>query len=153
MLYNRTQLACLRADFTGAGKSDFMTGHSTQTAGPVIDTETTLGNGSVQAFESCKGTDNVIVPRVGSLIWIEFQVMAMPSADQTYTSTFDITTPSPADNWVKDADLVTMTITTGDGILVIVPEFNLLTMLPILMITIVVAIALRKKAVGKARLK
>jgi hypothetical protein len=117
MLYNRDQLACLRADFTGAGKSDFMTGHSTQTAGPLIDTETTLGNGSVQAFESCKGTDHVVVPRVGSLIWIEFQVVAVPPDGETYTSKFDMTsTVDTGDTWVKDyPDLSAIAVTTYDG--------------------------------------
>jgi hypothetical protein len=113
--YNRTQLKATRSGFTAKSTSDFMTGHSTQQAGPDIDTSS-LGNGSVLAFESCKGDDFIAAPHLGSLIWIEFQIILAPSSGQTLTSTFDITTETAKDkNWVQDFNLVPITLAVSDG--------------------------------------
>ncbi len=113
--YNRTQLEATRSDFTGTSKSDFMTGHATQTAGPEVDTSS-LGNGSVLAFESCKGNDFVAAPHVGSLIWIEFQIILAPQTGETLTSTFDLTTETANNrNWVQDFDLFYVTLAVSNG--------------------------------------
>ncbi|MEM2568116.1 MAG: hypothetical protein QXH20_06585, partial [Candidatus Bathyarchaeia archaeon] len=107
LLYNRTQLKALRGGFT----KDFTAGHETQTAGPVID-KGYLGNGSVLATESCKGEDYIQGPKVGTLIWIEFQVIAIPPQGQTLTSQIDITTCYPEDTWIMDYDLQYITLNT-----------------------------------------
>jgi hypothetical protein len=115
MLYNRTQLKCTRSAFTGVTTSMYMVGHATTASGspPVIDTSF-LGNGSILASESCTGTDNVTGPHSGSLIWAEFQVLLVPTAGNL-TSKFDITTKYPLYTWVRDPDLVKITMTTYDA--------------------------------------
>jgi hypothetical protein len=100
LLYNRTQLKATRSDFT-TGTNQFFYGHEVATTGPTIDTSF-LGNGSVLAFESCKGSDFIPVPKVGSLIWIEFQIIKVPGKGQTLTSKIDISTKTPDKNWVQD---------------------------------------------------
>jgi len=114
LLYNRTQLRGVRAGFTAGSTSEFMTGHQTQTSGPLIDTSY-LGNGSVLTFESCKGSDYVPAPCEGSLMWIEFEILAAPGMGETLTSTFDISTNYPLRTWVQDYDLVKISITTYDS--------------------------------------
>jgi hypothetical protein len=115
MLYNRTQLKCTRAAFSAVTTSMYMVGHATTASGspPVIDTSF-LGNGSILASESCTGTDVIPSPNSGSLIWAEFQVLLVPTAGNL-TSKFDITTRYNLYTWVRNADLVKITITTYDA--------------------------------------
>jgi hypothetical protein len=91
-----------------------MQGHTTSPSGPTIDTSF-LGNGSVLAFETCLGDDFILAPRVGSLIWIEFQILTTPPAGQTYTSKFDISTEYPDNTWIWDPDLNLIPITPDDA--------------------------------------
>ena len=102
LLYDRTLLKCTRAGFTDGGTSEYFTGHYT-TAQMVIDTS--LGNGSILAFEGCISHDCIQGPHVGSLIWAEFEVLAVPSANETLSSKFDISTEHPSSTWVCDVNL------------------------------------------------
>jgi hypothetical protein len=113
MLYNRTQLQCTRAGYTGTGMSMYFSGHTTSSPPPVIDTSF-LGNGSVLATESCQGTDTVLGPHSGSLMWAEFQVQLVPTVGNL-TSTFDITTKYPFSTWVRDPSLTKIAMTTYDA--------------------------------------
>jgi hypothetical protein len=152
LLYNRTQLRGVSAGFTEGSTSQFMEGHSTQTTGPTIDTSY-LGNGSVLAFESCKGDDFIPAPKAGSLIWVEFEILIMPPEGQTYTSIFDITTNYPAKTWVQNLDLIKIDITTYDGTYDVIPELSPLLMLPIFLILTLITIALNKKLLRNPKFK
>jgi hypothetical protein len=112
--YNRTHLKALRSGFTAGVKSQFMEGHTTSTSGPTIDTSF-LGNGSVLAFESCYGEDNITAPQHGSLIWIEFEILAVPGKGETLTSKIDISTEYPTNTFVQDPDLDDIPITPYDA--------------------------------------
>lgn len=146
LLYNRTLLKGTRAGFTGGSTSNFFVGHDVQTAGPQIDTSN-IGNGSVLAFESCKGDDFIATPKTASLIWIEFQLLVDPSADGTVTNTFDLTTHTPNKNWAQDPNLVSITLTPVDGTLTItIPEFSqLLIILPLLAAVAFITVAAKRK--------
>jgi hypothetical protein len=146
LLYNRTLLAATKGGFTAGSTSNYFTGHDVQTAGPTIDTSS-LGNGSVLIFESCKGDDFIASPKTASLVWIEFQLLVDPSIDGTITTTFDITTQSPNKNWVQDYNLVKITLTPTDGNLTItVPEYSqLLMILPLLTAVAFVTVATKRK--------
>jgi hypothetical protein len=114
LLYNRTQLKAVRSQFTAGSTSQFMEGHSTQTTGPTIDTSY-LGNGSVLAFESCKGDDFIPAPKAGSLIWVEFEIIMLPPEGVTLSSIFDISSNYPAKTWVQNFDLIKIDIAVYDG--------------------------------------
>jgi len=112
--YNRTQLKGVRGGFTSPPGSEFMKPNATTPAGPIIDTSY-LGNGTVLATETFSGEDFRGVPRVGSLIWVEFQIIAIPPEGQVYTSKFDITRDYPSDTWVMDTNLNLISIATHDA--------------------------------------
>jgi len=117
LYYNRLQLKAVDSDFT-TGTENLFDGHDLSTAGPTIDTSA-LGNGSVLAFASCKGSDYVPAPCDGSFIWIEFEVLAAPGMGETLTSEFDIETETggAGRNWVKEPDtlaLIPITAYNGD---------------------------------------
>jgi hypothetical protein len=114
LLYNRTQLRCDRADFTDGGTSEYFTGHQSSAWIVPIDTRY-LGNGSIMASECCMGGDNVSGPRVGSLIWAEFEVLTLPSSNMSFTSKFDISVVYPQTTWVKNRDLERIQIAPHDG--------------------------------------
>jgi hypothetical protein len=115
LYYNRTQLMCTRGGFTGVTRSNFMTGHTTSAIGPQIDTSY-LGNGSVLATETCLGSDFAPGPNVGSLLWLEFQIMIVPTAGNV-TSTFDLsTTTANGDTWVSpNGGVTTYNVAPYDG--------------------------------------
>jgi len=146
--YDRDQLKCTSASFTAAPTSDFMKGHTTTVGGPTIDTSY-LGNGSVLAFESCLGTDYIPAPRNGSLISMQFEVLKVPGTGETLTSIFDISTNYPTYTWVKNYDLVKISITTFDGNYNVIPEFANISILPIFMALTLIAVALIKKKAWK----
>lgn len=118
LLYNRTQLRGVRGRFTAGSISQFMQGHNVESSAPIIDTSS-LGNGSVLSYEVCKEADYVQVPRAGSLIWIEFEVMTLPSGGGNFTSKFDITTNYPDKTWVQDPTLNKILLATYDGTYII----------------------------------
>jgi hypothetical protein len=109
--FNSTQLQCVRAGYTGGTMSQFMSGHTTITASPVINNVT----GGVLAYEGCNGADYVPAPHVGSLIWIEFQVATLASPGRTLTSKLDISSEYSNNTWVWDPDLNTISITAYDS--------------------------------------
>jgi hypothetical protein len=113
LLYNRTQLKCIRAGFTDGGTSEYFTGHYS-TALMVIDTSY-LHNGSILAYEGCIAQDQIKGPRVGSLVWAEFEVVTAPSSNQSLTSKFDISTQYSNDTWVDNIGLGKIQIETFDG--------------------------------------
>jgi hypothetical protein len=101
--YNRTQLECLSAGYTAGSTSNFFKGHSTSSAPPVIDTSS-LGNGSILAFETLEGSDMIVGPHCDSLISAEFEILQVPTVGNL-TSTFDISTEYPSNTWVLDPNL------------------------------------------------
>jgi len=101
--YNRTQLMCTRAGYTAGMTSNYFKTHTTSSEPPIIDTST-LGNGSVLAFETLEGNDFVPGPHCDSLVWVEFEILQVPSVGNL-TSTFDISTEYPSNTWVLDQDL------------------------------------------------
>ncbi|HXX87087.1 MAG TPA: CARDB domain-containing protein [Candidatus Acidoferrum sp.] len=111
--YNRTQLQCINAGLTGGTTSNYFKGHTTSPAGPTIDTSS-LGNGSVLAGETLFGTDFIPGPKNASLIWVEFQVLIMPTAGNL-TSNFDISTEYPSNTFVLDTNLNNINFTPYNG--------------------------------------
>ncbi len=99
--FDTTQLNIVRADYTGVGKSQFLTGHSTVPVSPLIDNAT----GFIVDGESLIGSDSA-APGSGSLFWIEFQIMAAPTGDQPLTSTISCNNP---DTFMLDPNLDTIT--------------------------------------------
>jgi hypothetical protein len=108
--YNRTELMCVGAGYTAGATSEYVTGHTTSSPPPVIDSHV-LGNGSVLASESLLDNDNVTGPHSGSLIWAEFSILMMPVSGNL-TSTFDITSTYPSRTWVEDPNLNNIDFTT-----------------------------------------
>jgi hypothetical protein len=98
LLYNRTLLRCDRAGFTDGRTSIYFEGHYS-TEAIAID-PSALGNGGILACECCLGDDNVSGPRVGSLIWAEFEVLTVPSSNMSFASKLDISTEYPYYTWV-----------------------------------------------------
>jgi len=118
MHYNSTLLMCTRAKYTAGTSSQYVSGHTTVSPAPAIDTSIP-GNGKLLAFETCYAGDNVTGPNSGSLIWAEFQILTVPSSG-SYTAKFDITTEYlPAgvgDEWITDASGSNyLAFTTYDG--------------------------------------
>jgi len=111
--YNRTLLQCTRSAFTAGATSNYCAGHTTVAAGPTIDTSS-LGNGSVEAGESCLGSDSIPGPKSGTLIWAEFQILMVPSSGN-FLGKFDITTEYPANTFILDPDLNNVNFATYDG--------------------------------------
>ena len=111
--YNRTLLHCTSAGFTAGSTSNYAAGHKMVLAGPTIDTGS-LGNGTVLAGESCLGNDFIAGPRSASLIWLEFQILAVPTSGN-FTGTFDITSEYPANTFVLDPNLNNINFNTYDG--------------------------------------
>jgi hypothetical protein len=114
--YNRTQLKCNRAAYTAGATSEYFQGHTTSSPPPAIDTSS-LGNGSILAFETLLGSDFLPGPHVGSLMWAEFQILIVPTSGNL-TSMFNIsfeTQPSQGNNWVEDENLNNIPITAFDA--------------------------------------
>jgi hypothetical protein len=101
--YNRTQLMCTHAAYTDVSTSNFFKGHTTSSPAPIIDTSS-LGNGSILAFETLLDSDMVVGPHCDSLIWAEFQILTVPTSGNL-TSTLDISTEYPSNTWVLDPNL------------------------------------------------
>jgi hypothetical protein len=113
LLYNRTQLKCDRAGFTDGRTSIYFEGHFSGES-VVIDTGF-LGNGSIMACETCMGSDCVSGPHIGSLLWVEFEVLVVPQNNLSFTSKFDIKTEYPDETFVLDSDLNPVQIVVIDG--------------------------------------
>lgn len=111
--YNRTQLKCDRVGYTDGGNSEYFTRHYSS-AEVAID-RGFLGNGSILAYEICSSSDYVQGPRVASLLWAEFEVVAVPSGSMSFTSKFDISTEYPQETWVWDTDGNNIQIALHDG--------------------------------------
>ena len=99
--YNTTQIMADRADFTGVGKSLWLTPKSTTPVSAPIDNSTNPG--VVFMGEALSGSDNKSASS-GSLFWIEFEIMSAPTPGNTLTSSifFDA-----ADSFALDPDLAT----------------------------------------------
>jgi hypothetical protein len=115
LLYNRTQLKAVAAGFTDLPTSNYMQGHVTTTEGPFIDTGL-LGNGSILAGETCQGTDYVAGPHLGSLLWVQFEVLEAPSAAENLTSRIDISTEYPTETFVLNPSMNQVAFTPSDAV-------------------------------------
>lgn len=113
--YNRTQLKAVAAGFTNLPTSEYMQGHATITGGPSIDTGLS-GNGSVLAGETCQGTDYVAGPRIGSLLWVEFEILEAPSAGENLTSRIDISTEYSKETFVLDPKMNQVAFIPSDAV-------------------------------------
>lgn len=134
LLFNPTYFEALRTDYTGVGKSEFFTGHSTIPVVPVIDNTT----GFVLSGESL--LVDFDVTGYGSLIWVEFNLTRIPPQNQLVMNFSNI------DTFVLDPDLedLTMDIISGTDIPVI-PEFPHILMLLIVTAFSAVPVILKKK--------
>ena len=144
--YNRTQLRATRAAFTQPPTSEFMQGHAS-TALIQIDISF-LGNGSVLATEALSGTDfiNCTLPTWGSLLWIEFEVMAEPPPGETMTSSINLSEQTPADNWVWTIEAEDLLTTEGaHDATYIIPEFPGIPLVVVFMGVAMVAILIATK--------
>jgi len=108
LLYDNTQLKATRTSYTHPGKSEFFdfAGSITVPVAPIIDHAT----GYVLHGESLMGLVQRD-PGQGSLIWVEFEVIASPPPGGSLESDLDITTTYPDDTYVLDPDLATITVT------------------------------------------
>jgi hypothetical protein len=114
MKYDRTTLKVSKAGFTKPPTSEYMTGYATTASGPVIDTSY-LQNGTILASESCSGMDFIPGPHSGTLIWIEFEFVQVPTPGQTLP--FNISRyVNQGDTTVADDYLNTLTFTAHDAI-------------------------------------
>jgi PKD repeat protein len=112
--YNRTQLMCIAVGYTNGSTSNFFEGHATTSLPPVIDTGF-LGNGSILAFETLEGDDMIVGPHCDSLFWAEFQILQVPAAGSSLSSTLDISTEYPSYTWVWDPNLNNVDFTPYDA--------------------------------------
>ena len=88
----------VRADYTGAGKSLFYTGHGTVGVSPSIDNTT----GFIVHGESLVGLDQAAAGS-SSLFWIEFVIMSEPVGEETVTSLISVD-PDPNNTFILDPD-------------------------------------------------
>jgi hypothetical protein len=86
--FNASQTSAVRVDYTGVGKSLFLTGHGTMPVTPIVDNT----NGYVMHGGSLIGAD-VAPAGSGSLFWIDFQIIAAPAPRETLTSQFAVKDP------------------------------------------------------------
>lgn len=100
--FNVTHLTVARAAYTGGTGSQWWKGHSTFPIGPNIDNT----KGTVVAGETLLGGADVVHASSGSICWIEFQIIAAPTAGNTLTSLID--TNSPDDSYLLSPDLGTI---------------------------------------------
>ena len=108
--FNASQINAVRADYTGAGKSLFFTGHGTIPVTPITDNVT----GSVVHGESLVGSD--LVPAgTNSLFWIEFQIIAAPAPGETLTSQIAVENPAEGNTFILDPDLNTILPNVGSA--------------------------------------
>jgi hypothetical protein len=97
VLFDPSQLACITGGYTGDGKSQWFTPHSTSTSGPYIDNTA----GEVLGGETLMGSD-VVHASSGSVAWLEFQIIAAPGPGDTLSSTID---PNSPDSYFLDTNL------------------------------------------------
>ena len=141
MKYNRTTLKANRAGFTQPPTSNYMTGHTTVPSGPVIDTSYLL-NGSILASEACSSADYIPGPHSGTLMWVEFEFVKVPTPGQTLP--FNISRyVNQQDTTVYDYHMVVVSFIAYDGAYPIVPELLALA-LPALFASSALAVILGK---------
>ena len=117
--YNRSELRCTGAGYTGDNSSQYFSGHSSDMPPIVIDVSC-LGNGSVLAGESLFDYDTIEGPRSASLIWIEFEILNAPSG-KTLTGRLDLTTEYPEEDIVLDPNLQSVPFAPYDASITITP--------------------------------
>lgn len=98
ILFDTSQLAAVKGGYTGLGKSQWFGSHASSASGPIIDNIA----GEVSGGESLLGSD-VVPASSGSVVWIEFQIIAAPTPGNTLTSNID---PNSSDSYFLDPDLM-----------------------------------------------
>jgi len=96
--FNVSQINAVRADYTGAGKSMFFTGHGTVAVSATVDNTT----GAVVHGESLIGIDQAAAG-FGSLFWVEFMIAAAPAGNETLTSLVSVDS-NPDNTFILDSD-------------------------------------------------
>ena len=86
MFFNPSQITASQAGYTDGATSAFFKGHTTVPITPIIDNSA----GYVLHGESLIGTTDAIPPGNGSLMWVEFQIIATPPTGGTLSSVVDI---------------------------------------------------------------
>jgi len=162
LIYNRTQLRCVRGGFTGTPplpgmsplSSEFMSGFIT-TKDIKIDTSF-LGNGTVLVYEALTGSEKVLPPKAASLIWLEFEVRMVPPEGEIITSELDVESytignyPNPGDakrNWVKNPGGVNILDNSYNAIYTI-PEFPS-NLIPFVLIVLTLVATISAKILKK----
>ena len=97
--FNTAQIKCSRTDYTGSGKSLFLTGHGTIPVSPTIDNTT----GFVVFGESLVGSDTAPATADSTLFWIEFAIVAAPPSG-SITSQIAVDTDN-SNTFILDPDL------------------------------------------------
>jgi len=97
VLFDTSQLAAITGGYTGPGRSQWFSSHSTSASGPYVDNTA----GEVYGGESLLGSD-IVHASSGSIAWLEFQIIADPTPGNTLTSTID---PNSPDSYFLDFDL------------------------------------------------
>ena len=99
VLFNPSQLAALAGGYTGlaGARSQWFGSHASSASGPIIDNIA----GEISGGESLLDSD-VVHASSGSVVWIEFQIIAAPTPGNTLTSTID---PNSSDSYFLDPDL------------------------------------------------
>jgi len=111
----REYLKAVRAGCTDPpAPSQFMEPNATTFPAAQVDTSY-LGNGTVLCTETFSGEDFRAVPRVGSTIWVEFEVLKTPGKNEVIEGVFNISMYEPGDTWVRDTSLALIDITTYDA--------------------------------------
>ncbi|MEM3875063.1 MAG: hypothetical protein QXU45_08030 [Candidatus Bathyarchaeia archaeon] len=107
LIYNNTHLQATRAGYTGpnGANSEWAT---YRTGGSVSTVTPSFGADYVLLTESCQGDNYVPKGTCASLAWVEFNVTAVPPADEEFLSTLSIDHPQ---TWVLDFDLNEIPIT------------------------------------------
>ncbi|MFZ1990914.1 MAG: hypothetical protein WAW96_14215, partial [Alphaproteobacteria bacterium] len=97
MYFDSSQITAARAGYTGGSTSMFFQGHMTVPITPIIDNSA----GYLIMGESLIGND-LRPAGNGSLIWVEFQIVAAPPSGGMLSSTLDINNP---DTFLLDPNL------------------------------------------------
>jgi hypothetical protein len=101
LIYKKNLLNATGCAYTAGSKSDFFKDLNTLPLTPTLDTINTTHNYALHgevAFMSERS------PGYGSLAWVEFEVIAVPSEGESYTSPLDIATNYPGETYAQDPD-------------------------------------------------
>jgi hypothetical protein len=141
--YNKGQLNATAAGYTAGDKSDFFHNMTTIPLAPTFGSHNSTHNYVLQAESWMLGPTRS--PGYGSLLWIEFSVMAVPPAGQNLTSMIGLIEVYPVgtETYAQQPDGTMIDLTAYDSLYVI-PEFSGLAILILLMCVAVITVSAGK---------